>query len=64
MKTPVIDMFDAEMMLTAERCAEAILRNTAVTAIGVLLSVIAALLFRHLLLLFLLLFLFFLLLPC
>jgi len=64
METSVLDTFDAKMMLSSERCAETILRNTAVTAIRVLVSVIASLLFRHLLLLSLLLFLLVLLLPC
>jgi hypothetical protein len=64
MEAPVLDTFDAKMMLSSERCAETILRNTAVTAIGVFVSVIRALLFRHLLLLALLLFLLVLLLPC
>ena len=32
-ETPVIDMFDAKMMLSSERRAETIVRNAAVTVI-------------------------------
>src|SRR5579862_8751875 len=64
LETPVIDMFDAKMMLASERRAEPIVRNSAVAAIGVLVAIIVVLLFRHLLLLPLLLFLLVLLLPC